>query len=299
MTKLSAVLPIKISETHKSNSLELLDILLSSLEKYAEPNTFKHFYIFAPPGEVEAVKSHVERYKFTEFRVWSDFNLIPQLSEIKRNSGWWVQQAIKLAAATVVQTPYYITFDPDVFCTRSINEDTLLPGGKGLLQVVPKATKKNWWSSSANMLGYKRDFSGQGIHVTPAILATDVVMSLLLHLTSDRKHWVKKLLQPHEKNSLHRFHPRFKRKYRWTEYTLYYLHLQHKFNVSDFHVVAGKDVAQTLLSDHSVWKKDSFEDWDAASCFSKEDSAAFCLIQSNKNIAPEVVRKRIEAFIYS
>lgn len=297
MSNISAVLPLNIEEAHKSNSCELVDILITSLKKFAAPGLFETFYVVCPPNQVAPISQHMQQHPELPITVVNERDVVPGLKDYVKSGGWRIQQIIKLQAAHFVKTPYYITFDADVVCTHPVSEDTLLPKGKALMQMEPRANHKNWWLSSAYQLGVKPHLKKDGMFVTPAILASEPVKGLITEL-STKKDWMEKLLGPHMPGSIQQKLPRFKKKHRWTEYTLYHLYLEKHGLLEQYHV----DVSQNpdlpkIVSDTCVWKRENFDNWDAEHCFSDRDNSLFVVIQSNKQIAPAVVRERLALFI--
>ena len=55
---------------------------------------------------------------------------------------------VKLAAAVLVETPFYVTLDADVLLTRPTRFEDLVAGGKGLFQPDPGNQHGNWWAAS-------------------------------------------------------------------------------------------------------------------------------------------------------
>ena len=299
MSKLSAVLPLNIMEAHKSNSCELVDVLMMSLRKFSSPGLFEDFFIICPPPQVSIIESHMAKYSDFDITVINEREFLPELDLFSNASGWRIQQLLKLAAANLVKTPFYLTFDADILCTAPISEDVLLPQGKALLQLEPKSAHSNWWRSSAHRLQTSANLDGQGISVTPALLATEVVLGLIAELSS-KKHWTEVLLKPHLPNSMAQRLPGFKKRHRWTEYTLYFTYLE-KHSLIDRYHVTTQDTPYDLLSlNSSLWnRKDEseWESWDPSQTFSVEDKGLFMVIQSHKKIPPQEVMERVSPFL--
>jgi hypothetical protein len=295
LSQISAVLPVTLLGREEDAPYGLLDNLFISLKKFSQPSLFERFYIIAPPRDVELIRAYVQKIDYVKIEVIDEIDLVPSIQKYAGViGGWTLQQLLKLAISDIVTTPFYLTFDQDVFFTHPVSEENLLPDGKALTQYEEKIAHKKWWQSSAYHLKLKTKLSKDGMQVTPAILATVVSQALIKELSME-KNWVDKLLEPRLPDSLARFHPRWKHRHRWTEYTLYWLYLE-KYNLVDsYH--ADKTIGYTLLSDKAVWKKEGLSDWDPDACFSDNDKSLFSLVQSSTGITSKFVFDRIKKYI--
>jgi len=299
ISKISAVLPLHISENDKSNSGDLIKILFSSLEKFAKPELFETFFIVCPKDQIPKISQLTEQWHNFTIKIIDEEDLIPELANYPTVGGWRKQQIIKLAIASIVKTPFYLTFDADIICTSPISVEKLIPGNKALLQQQERLTRAWWWGSSAHYININPNLNESGMDVTPAILSTQVCLNLVKHLENTGKCWIKRLLNPHRKYAWQRLNPRFKNQYSWTEYSLYYLFLEKNNEINTYHTICGtKEAPQRLLSNkNSVWNSTPFETWDPSIVFSNKDTSLFCVIQSNKNISPNVVWNRVKKYI--
>ncbi|MDP6709648.1 MAG: DUF6492 family protein, partial [Alphaproteobacteria bacterium] len=106
------------------------------------------------------------------------------------------------------------------------------------------------------------------------------------------------LMRPHRRRALHHLRPGYRRRYRWTEYALYFLYCRERGLLSELHTPAGsEEVPQTLISAASVWSETPFESWDPSLVFSDRDPSLFCVIQSNKEQDPAAIEARIAAYL--
>lgn len=299
MSNISAIMPLNIGESQKSNSCALMDVMFASLRKFATPGLFQDFFIITLPSQVEMLREHVKKHADFAITVINEQELLPEIKQYGEIGGWRIQQVLKLAAAQIVKTPYYLTFDPDVICTHPISEEILMPGGKAILQLEPKS-HKNWWKSSAHQLKFKPLMKEKGIYVTPAILSTEAVRGLIKELSA-KKHWTEKLLQPHMPGDFHQYIPLFRKRHRWSEYTLYHLYLEKHKLVDRYHTRSDSpEVPRTLLSTNTLWNKndmEEWENWDVDACFSEADKSLFFIVQSSKQIPPEEIWKRVEKYL--
>ncbi len=90
--------------------------------------------------------------------------------------GWYKQQLIKLAAADLVTTPFYVTLDSDVISTRQASIDDFVWQGRGVLQ-VEHGGQELWYRQTAKGLGLPEAPDHMG--VTPAVLSADAVNAML------------------------------------------------------------------------------------------------------------------------
>jgi len=298
-SKISAVLPININEKEKSNSCELLNILFSSLEKFSPPKLFDKFFLVCPKSQIKTLSKYIDNWPDLPLKLLDEEDLVPEFKRFPTVGGWRKQQVIKLAIASFIKTPYYLTFDADIVCTSPISEDILLPNNKALLQKQQRYTRTKWWTSSAKYLNTNANIDTLGMDVTPAILSTKICLDLIQTLNKNKLGWIHSLLSPHKKYAWQRILPWYKKRFSWTEYSLYYLFLEKNNNIEKYHSICGSNgISQRLFSNQNcVWNETSFDDWNPSIAFSEDDHGLFCVIQSNKNITPHIVWQRIEKYI--
>ncbi|MDX1504477.1 MAG: DUF6492 family protein [Spongiibacter sp.] len=295
LSKISAVLPVTLAGREAEAPFGLLDNLFLSLKKFAQPGLFERFFIIAPPRDVEPLKAYAEKIDYVNIEVIDEVALVPSLANYAGIvDGWRLQQILKLAIAERVATPFYLTFDQDIFFTHPVSEEKLLPDGKALTQYEAKAVHKKWWRSSAFHLKMKTRLNEDGIQVTPAILSTEATQGLIKELSA-KVDWVDKLLEPHLPTSKARFHPRWKHRHRWTEYTLYWLYLEKHNLVETYH--ADSSIGYTLLSEKAVWKIEGLDGWDPDACFADGDKSLFSLVQSSTGMPSKFVLDKIKKYI--
>ena len=298
-SKISAVLPLNINEMDKSNSCEITDILFSSLRKFSSPSLFDKFFLICPRDQVPTLSQYSSSWPELPLEIIDEERLVPEFTNFPTVGGWRKQQIIKLAIASLVKTPFYLTFDADVICTSPITEEILLPNNKALLQVHGREFRAWWWNSSAKYLNTNPNIKKPGMSVTPAILSTQVCLDLIQSLDNTKNGWVHNLLQPHKKFVWQRMLPWFKNRFSWTEYSLYYLFLEKNNNIDFYHSICDSEetTLRLLSNQNSVWNSTPFEEWDPAKVFSSNDKALFCVIQSNKNIPSDIVWDRVKKYI--
>jgi hypothetical protein len=285
MTKLSAILPIKTRGRHYADNIARCDILFSSLRHFTAPETFDRFVLVVPHDEFEEVKGYA--------KAWSDFPVVvvdeslhfgifAEFSQRHQIRGWHRQQIIKLYAPALIETEYFLVFDPDCFATHSFTADTLIADGKALTHYMPRTTEGYYWLASGKLLGIEPHMERDGMWWTPAILSRTLCLSLHRNLeTQFGTDWRRVLLRHYTVD--------------WTEYTLYWLNAEREGLLEQFHTPPAPG-QRTLHAAESVWHADKMNDWDAARYFSSESDGLFAVIQSNTNISARQVADKLSAF---
>ncbi|MFY0601789.1 MAG: hypothetical protein JXR03_19095 [Cyclobacteriaceae bacterium] len=295
--KLSAVLPLK-ADSHKTNSLSQVELLLKSMIKFEFNELLHTFYIVCPKEDVLYFeKAYANFIKPLNIILLDESELVPDLYDYKGVRGWRRQQIIKLAISQRIETSYFITFDSDVICTRKLTAEDVFSEGRALIQLIDKRTKQNWWTSSAHFLGVKPDLEKLGMNVTPAIMSKEVCEKLINEL-GGKESWVSTLLKPHTLPKIIKALPYFRNRKGWSEYSLYYTFLEKNNSVSKYHFIGGTtEFPQVLISDNSVWNAVSFDEWDPNTVFDEKDIGLFCVIQSNKNMDIEKIHMKLDSYI--
>jgi hypothetical protein len=298
---LSAVLPIKLSNQPMEGDLERAEMLFKTLQSFAaEERVFQKVVIVAAGNELGRIQKVLGGYSCFDFDYVDEDHLVPEFRKHPSVGGWTRQQVIKLAANRVVETPYYLTLDCDVLCTKRLSLEGLLPGGRALLQLGSKDIRPTWWTSSAQILRVDPKLDEPGMQVTPAILSTEICQLLLqeLDVLGSPANAFEYLMKPLERFAFQRLQPGYKKKFRWTEYTLYHLFAESRGLVGKFHTICGtREHPQLLIGDHSVWMADDFEVWEPEKAFSPTDAGLFCVVQSNTALKPSSVWRRVAAHV--
>jgi hypothetical protein len=286
MTKLSAVLPLKTRGRHYADNIARADILFSSLRHFTTPDTFDKIIIVVPHDEFEDAKGYA--------RAWSDFPVevvdeslhmtaFADFMQPHQIRPWHRQQIIKLYTPALIDTEYFIVFDPDVFATHPFTIDTLLPGGRALTHMQPRMVEPKVWRPSSQLLNQDPHLDRDGIWWTPAILSSTICRSLQARLEELYKtDWIRVLLANYTID--------------WTEYTLYWLNAERAGLIDQFHVTAAPG-QRSVHTAESVWYagKDgkNLAEWNADHYFGAEGDGLFAVVQSNTYIAPTRVAEKL------
>ena len=285
--QISAIMALKIKGRHYPHNIGRCDILFESLRRFMDKDLISEFIIIIPPEEAEEIAKHA--------RAWGDFpiRLVPEdkyLEKFKEFNKWYEvrpwhrQQIIKLFCAELVENHYFIVFDPDMFATQAFGYDDLIIDGKSLVQTEPKQDHTDWWESSAKILGVEPQMASTGLCVTPEILSKDVCIALTRRISDKyQKSWHEVLLSMYTTN--------------WTEYTLYWTHLESKALIHKFHTLAPHRHGLYLHASQNVWLREEFESVDFKLIFSDQNRGIFCTIQSNTGVTPQDILKRISPWL--
>ena len=289
MTKISAILPLKTSGRHYSDNIARCDILFSSLRHFSSPDTFDRIVIVVPHDEFDDARRYA--------RAWSDFPVevvdeslhmaaFADFSQRHQIRPWHRQQIIKLYAPALIDTEYFLVFDPDVFATHRFDADTLIRDGRAITHYQPRRREERFWIDSSKVLQCDPGLDGVGLWWTPAILSSTLCRSLQQKLeTLYDTDWIRVLLGRYTID--------------WTEYTLYWLNAQNQGLLDTYHVPPGAP-GPTLHASESVWFSkpggDGLQAWDADRHFGPDSDGLFAVIQSNTRIPPADVIAKLETF---
>jgi hypothetical protein len=296
--RISAILPYRARGDRFPINAGLVQILMRSLEAAGAVDVLDTILVVVPPNEVADARAHLAPWAHLGVVVENEETLIPELRTFARVHGWRKQQVIKLAAVRALDSPFLLTFDPDVFCVKPMRFEELVVDGRALLDTFIRTGRPQWWRASAALLGVPPNLDRPGISVTPALLVADVVRDMLRTLEERwERPWVDVLLRDHL-GWWRPYWPPSRKRQTWSEYSLYFLYAEAQGLVDRIHVESlTPGVPQKLISPGSVWRDTPFEAWDPGPCFSAEDPGLFCLVQSNKGIPPEQVWARLEPHV--
>eukprot|EP01062_Namystynia_karyoxenos_P002152 TRINITY_DN10749_c0_g1_i1.p2 TRINITY_DN10749_c0_g1~~TRINITY_DN10749_c0_g1_i1.p2 ORF type:complete len:447 (+),score=82.96 TRINITY_DN10749_c0_g1_i1:80-1420(+) len=199
-----------------------------------------------------------------------------------RGTNYRISMLVKLGAAYLVATAFYVTLDSDVFLKRPVaSVADLAPGGKALLQGNDGRHRASWWRASAAALRAAPNCtgpgSGPGIGVTPCVLSTEAARGLVAHLGGHGGGWDLRLFRALAEPATHD----------WTEYTLYWTWACMAGLRESLHgAVPGRK-----LYDQAGFEWGSFAGYDARAHFA-DASSYFGVVQSiNGAPSTDVIRR--------
>jgi hypothetical protein len=278
------LLPIRIDRCRRVSDLErFLAIGLPSFHRYMAKECVAELLVVSPPEDLGQVRTRLVRSAQFPVRVIDETQLCPSVAHER---GWYKQQIIKLAAAELIHTPWYLTLDADVVCVRHVNDTFLFPDGRAIWQREPVRAHPEWWDGSREVLRIPRKFDlDQPVTgVTPALIHSASARDLLARLAAlDRgRNWAATLV--------HLQH------LKWTEYSLYWTHLVDVGGVEDLY----SDSSRTPYGGNSVWSKQQLDALNSArldSAFAPDSDHGFLIFQSNLELplrtAARLLRPRI------
>jgi hypothetical protein len=201
--------------------------------------------------------------------------------------GWFVQQLVKLAAAEVVETPFYLTLDADVLCVRPTRYDELVRDGRGVVQTAPP-NHPEWNDDAERVLALPR--SATQYAVTPAVLSRPCVLALARHLRGRVDPRLRRLathLPTTPRGIAASWRSFLLRNLPWTEYALYFTFAERSGLFGRYHAHAGEDAIYA----NSVWIEGQFDDWQP------QPAAPFSVVQSATRVSPERVAEKLEPYL--
>ncbi len=290
MNAIDIVLPVAAKD-----SLRLRTVGASLRKFWRVPGKL---WIFAPDQDcmevVAAAREHLRDRTF-EVEVVADSVLLkrqPSWNARKEVGNWWQQQLIKLCAAEVVGTDFYLILDADCFCARPIEYGDLVVDGRGVVAMEAiDMFHPTWYRASMDVLGLPSEMPKEFVNVTPFLMARTPARALLARL--------EELHGPNWKGALLLKAQQAQRDSRacltWTEYTLYYLHACATGLWSKWH-----REQKELLTGNSVWFIDQVAGWDARKSFEQDPTAPpfyFSLVQSHVSVPIEWVWERVRPFL--
>ena len=270
LTEVCAVLPLVARDLPRAN------LLTASLDRCMQG--LKVLLVVVPSRDLSPVKAWADRLALS-VQILVEEELLPVLHAPpiiqkmlpRRLQGWRIQQLAKLAASNFVDTPFYLTLDADVLATRVFHASELVVGGRALAGRELHSKHFLWHLAAAKLLKTARSPFEYG--VTPALLSTTVVSSLLSHIRSLAS------------NTEHGWQHHLLRRIGWTEYSLYHTHLADRGDFDRFHTAVPVD----KIYNHCVWHQRDWQNWSSQDCFNPKSDHMFTVMQSTANIRIEAL----------
>lgn len=273
---LSALLPLKLSGRHYGDNLARLDLLFSSLAHHGSPGWLDELVVVARADEIDAIRRHLARWPELPLRIVAEDEHFPAFRRFNRPwqlRPWQRQQIIKLNARALTSSPFVLTLDPDVIAVKPIRRETLLPGGRALLEPESRSVHPRWWRDSADLLNVDPGMERPGMTVTPALISIVVLDEVHRRLEEvGGRPWMDILLTSYCD---------------WTEYTLYLLAAERAGLLAAHHVWADDSVSPTHLQTEpevSIWDAGEVSRADLGRLFASDVPGMFAVVQSNTGL---------------
>lgn len=240
-----------------------LKLFLSSFLVNFNQDDLCEFVILCPDNECAAIEDVLRLLTDSKkYKVMSEKSLIPTIKNFTNEklgiAGWYIQQAIKLAAHKIVKTKHYMVFDSDVICIKKSSYKDFLVNNLPALNVETKddftriynsdfverecAIKRARYSASSMLLGYQQNLEllDHFLGETPVILDADNVEALLNRLESfQNRNWCDVLADNAG----------------WTEYGLYFAFLTAENLLKETHSLVSCNYI--LDFERSIWHSNS------------------------------------------
>ena len=284
--------------------------LMGTLSRYLAAEMVHRQLVVAPDADADAIRAHPALARAPwPLEIVPDSSLLSQsvdhlegllpASERAaaggRGASYRAQMLLKLAVARRVTTAFYLVLDADVLCTRKTGLRDIIVGGRGIYQAEELGTntrhRREWWDAADALLDAKGCVTSQPqqrvIGVTPALLSTEVSLSLIRRLNASAGGggggWDVSL-----------FHELRERGRDWTEYTLYWTHACVSGLAKTRHVPSPRKLK--LYDGDSGFEWNSWREWSATRAFADE-SFVFSVLQSISGVDPAWVSQQIAPFV--
>lgn len=290
MPQLDAVLPLL------PRDCERFELLARSLECYmADLGTL---WVVVPHASVRDVQTQFRGVKLP-LQVIDESAWAPGLDDLPLR-GWYKQQLVKLTASSFVRSPFYLTLDADVICTRACGYADLILDGKARCHVMQQSDHRDWYEGAEAALGLAANRRDVLHNVTPVVWSTEGVQKTVRHLNQravrrewakgqrglrQRVHsWVRSNAAAPWMNYLAAATP-------WAEYALYFTYLEATDQFDRYHVESEACIYDVQ---RSLWKNTkTLEGWDPSPLFEGAGPPYFAVIQSNAELPVDELWQRL------
>lgn len=288
MRRLDAVLPLTLAD------LERARLLLGTLHRVEPLGTL---WIVAPDAECAPI---ARALCGSGREIVPESMLLPELAYYRSwpgratcrfgwaVNGWQVQQLVKLAAASLVRTSFYLTLDADVLCLRPVRWEDLVRGGRAIHVRYARNHSATWYRWAERLLGMRR--SGMTHGVTPAVLNVEAVRALQRHLEGRIEPPLRslsaRLLRPEIGDGSWRSF--LLRNAPFAEYALYGTFLEASGLYDRYHEAVG----EWGIYANCVWYANEFAGWNPAD-LARLGDAWFTVVQSHTRIPVQRVAERL------
>jgi hypothetical protein len=282
MQAIEAILPLKIDAREGVSELDRFSTLfLPSLHRFLRSEGCFSLLLIVPAQDLSAVRKRLKKLDRSEVRVICEDDLCPAL---KGHSGWYKQQILKIAAAKLLSSEYYLVLDADIILKRPTDLDDLFPSGKPILQKEKASTHWNEWMASRQILKSCVDLAPDSIvmDVTPEFLHRETCLALQGAIASrnNTSEWDKFLFESRETG--------------WTEYSLYWLYV--------LELGLGRQLydwspVQMYDGIFNLCEADRLSHSHLQHIFAPDSDSFFLVVQSNMNLKLSLIQERILPYL--
>ena len=291
MSSIEAVFCLRTTGSYSyENNIELSNLFFATVSHQWNSDEPVAVNVVMRPDEIESAKSLLLTWPNIHFTFIDENDLLPGITE-SAFGGWTKQQLLKFAIAQVIQSEFYITYDPDLFACRPIGPDSFIHDGKAVSGWEYKRYHPAWWQGAARTLLLPEVEDELVLSVTPNVLSKTIALGLIEHLNSiTDNRWWEYLVSVHSQLGVET----------WTEYALYFTFAKAAKLFDKFH--CDPDTCKTyprLISPNSVWHKSQIPNWDLANSFGENPDAFFTVCQSTVGVKPMMLFQSIKQYLPS
>jgi hypothetical protein len=288
---LEAVLPVWDRDVERAR------LLARSLEKYrigidrlwvvaSESVLATAAEIFADVVPTVAVP---EAELVPELRKWRT-RLRPRLSGAAR-PGYRAQQLIKLGAAQLVESAFYLTLDADIVVVGDVRDDWLIRDGRARCVRFSGQGHRNWYGVASEVLALPASRWEHG--VTPCLLSRDCSLGLLTFLEQPAEERDVDAALQSKGDLTGRWRSLLLSRNDWTEYTLYHTFVESASLFDRVHFA----VEPNEWYGANVWSAGDWDSWRADQAFDTQAPHRFAVLGSKAGRSADWIAAELAPFL--
>ncbi|MGB5136646.1 MAG: DUF6492 family protein [Prochlorococcaceae cyanobacterium] len=307
---LSFVLPLALQGTGRDHhDLGRAHLLLRSLERQLQSSDIREVLVVTRDDEASLIQERLKRsHPGLPLQFLRETLLCPLFAENpltvnlwpRRNTGWFRQQLIKLAAYQHVTSEFYMVLDADVIFVRPFRGHDLILGKQALFGTITADALRRLFldevadheinvrrhriGQAESVLALKRPEAHQGYFYseTPVVLSTHIVAAMASHLEHTwHNEWQRVLID----------------NLPWTEFNLYGVFAEASAMLDKHHIIGGLDTVLRLSK--SLWRQASdyrepmdLDRWDVEAAFAADAQGIAIVVQSYLGYTADAVMEK-------
>uniref|UniRef100_A0A6V3SXT7 Uncharacterized protein n=1 Tax=Lotharella globosa TaxID=91324 RepID=A0A6V3SXT7_9EUKA len=287
----------------QAKDLSAFDVQLLSLKKNFQLDDLAMFLIIASPEDIKEVRLHIQdvNAKFNNlfpFHVVEATTIVPELYFLTKHSeaevapyykehkfGYITRMIVKLAAAELVPTEFYLALDADVVCVRPTSFNTLVQQGRAAVNKGKMSFDIHYqWKGAKHVLD-----------APPSLLADETEyggVPSLYHRTAVHKlkTYLEIVYQQPWRYTLLRY------LFGWSDYSLYYTFLRMANAFEKYHsatvdgVFRSKGIAEGMIGTKG------WEQWDYGSALSSSAPGSFVHLNGLLDLSKDEISAKFSPF---
>ena len=276
---MQAVLTLKLSGEWSGNDLQRAEMLLRSISHFWADSSPLDVFIITRNSDIDQLRGYFD-FANLKIQLVREDTVIDCLVEFGALSGWYKQQALKIAAHKVVDSDFFLVLDADIICCRELYSQSLLINNKAITDWELRSSHSEWWINSARILTEQLTSATFGLSVTPQLLNKTAcnLLDQKLRTICAGDPWRYLLSNPG-----------------WTEYSLYTLASEKEGILEKNHQSLEwmKKNKVRLRSEHSIWAVHQFDNWRLEDYKNVQEEGYFLVVQSNMGIHPDRISEKM------